>query len=717
MHPHSRHPLWAATAVLFILAGSTLLAPSGVEAQAERFDRGRMWTFERAPLEWFREGYGMEADGAWLDRARLGALRLPGCSGSFVSPDGLILTNHHCVRDQLPGAAEEGEDLLANGYAAASREEERPLPGFAVEQLVLVADVTDRIRDRVDGATGEKRAERIADERGDIEEEARERLEMQYGSEVELNVQFVEFAAPARTSAYIWRVIDDVRLVMVPEEAIGFFGGDVDNFEYPRWNLDIALLRAWQGEAPLTVANWFEIAEGGVEENAPVFTVGNPGSTSRWSTLAQLERRRDLTDRGILDFAERRIEAIESFRSAWPERASEGDVLNDLFGATNTAKSLEGQLAGLEDGAIRARLEAREAALQTIVAGDSTAAAEFATALDAIADVQERKLSLAREYRAFLGLSADGFAAPTLHRAFLAFQVLNLREQGAPVAYTADLMAALDSVGSLPDDLDEELIAVRLEEFLEAFGEAERWLLSALRGRSPEVAAARIHNESLFADSARTAAAIQIGQVDGNDPALRLVNLYGPTFQNFQGAWSSLTSQEDRAARDIGRLVDRFLGSEVAPDATGTLRISDGRVAGFTAADGTTPAAFTRLGGLFGRAGELGGEPGSAWTLPERWWELRPEVDPTVPLNFVASTDISGGSSGSAVLNAELEVVGVVFDSPFESLPSDYLFDPELHRAVAVDVRAILHTLEVVYGLDWIVGELRGGRIEVVGRD
>lgn len=716
MHPLSRPVLRAAVAVPVVFSLLALGVPSAVAAQSEQFDRGRMWSFERAPQAWFREAYGLEVDDSWLERARLGALRLPGCSGSFVSPDGLILTNHHCIRDRLPAAAIQGEDILADGFTAESLQAERPLRGFVVEQLVLVEDVTRRIADKVGDRTGQDRAERIAEERENIQEEARERMETELGEEERVDFEFVEFAVPARTSVYGWRVIEDVRLVMAPEESIGFFGGDEDNFEYPRWNLDIALLRAWQGEAPLPVTRWFELAEDGVEEDEPVFVVGNPGATSRWSTLAELDLRRDVTDRAVLDFVQRRVDAIQSFSEAWPDRASEGDVSNDLFAGLNTAKSLRGQLEGLEAPAMREQLAAREAALEASFANDSAALGAFRSAQSMIAELQDRRRTLEREYRAFLGLSADAYAAPTLHRAYLAYQVLNLREQGAPVAYTADLMAAIDSVGSLPAELDEELIALRLEELVEAFGAEERWLLSALRGRSPEVTAARIRNESIFADSAETAAAMQLGRIDGNDPALRFVNLYGPTLRNFQAAWGSLAAQEEDARREIGRLVDTFLGDGMAADATGTLRISDGRVVSYRAADGTTPAPFTRLGGLFGRAGELGGDPDSPWALPDRWWDLRPELDPTVPLNFVASTDISGGSSGSAVLNAELELVGVVFDSPYESLPSDYIFDPELHRSVAVDARAILHALEVVYGMDGLVAELRGGRIAVVGQ-
>ncbi len=700
------------------LAFAALLSTApGASAQAERFDRGRMWTLETPPVAWLSEEYGLEADESWLQHTRLGAVRLPGCSGSFVSPDGLILTNHHCVRDAIPGAARDGEDLLADGFRAPERSAERTLPGFVVEQFVWSEDVTARLEEAAGDREGEDREEELAKERERIEEEAVERFDDQFGGEEALEIEFVELWSGARTSLYVWRRLEDVRLVMAPETSIGFFGGDEDNFEYPRWNLDIAFLRVWDGDDPYASNTWFEMSEFGVREGDAVFVVGNPGTTSRWSTLDQFALREDMTDAAVLDFVRKRADAMESFTMAWPEAARTGNVSNDLFSARNSEKSLAGMLAGLGEAGMRERLEARQAAFVKAAAPDSTAAARLDAALTRIADLQDQRRTLEREHRAFLGLTATGFASPTLHRAFIVWQILNLRGQGAPVSFTADLMAALDSVRSVPRDLDEELVATRLEEFVAAFGEDERWLGSILRGRSPEGAAARIMEASLFADSAATSESMALGRIDGNDPALRLVNLYIPTFRNFQSAWLGLERQEEAAAREMLSVALDVLGDDVVPDATGSPRLSDGRVRSYRASDGTSPPWTTRLGGLFERAEELGGAPNSPWELPERWWSRRDALDAEMPLNFVASADIAGGSSGSPVLTGGLELVGVVFDSPAESLPSDYLFDPSVHRTIAVDARAILHTLLVVYDMSSLVAELRGGSIAIRDAD
>jgi hypothetical protein len=721
-----RHSLRTARrAVLLSLYVAILAAPS-LDAQAARFDRGRMWTFERPPVAWFDESYGVAADSTWLARARLGALRIPGCSASFVSPEGLVLTNHHCVRDRITQVEREGEDLHAEGFAAGSREEERPIEGFVAEQLLHTVDVTERIEDRVGGRSGPQRVERVVEERGEIREELRE----EWGDEV--SIEFVELFSGARTSAYVWREFTDVRLVWAPEEAIGFFGGEVDNFEYPRYNLDAALLRIWAGDAPLDSGPWFfELAEGGASEGDAVFVVGNPGSTSRYQTLEQLATRRDVVEPATLDFVTDRATILEEYSEAFPAEARAAGIDDDIFSARNSVKAIEGQLAGFSDEDVRARLEARERALVELVAVDSLETAALEVAMARAAAAQERKRALAREYRAFLGLTAAGYASPTLHRGFLGFQILNLRSQGAPVDYTADIMAELDSVESVPEVLDELLIQARLDDYVEAFGTDERWLLTALRGRTTEGAAARIHATSIFTDSAGLSQGMQVGQVDANDPVLRLMNLFLPTFRAYQEGWGRALDEEDEAVAEIARLLLEFSPEDLAPDATGSLRIADGRIEGYTAADGSTPEPFTTFEGLFARADSLGGgvegdaEAGagtgasagtgsgtdSPWALPERWWAARDEIAGEMPLNFVASADIAGGNSGSPVLNAELELVGLAFDSSAESLPGDYIFIPELHRMIAVDARALMHALERVYGMYELVRELRGGAV------
>lgn len=696
-------------AIVLLLSAAAFAAPS-LDAQAAPFDRGRMWTFERPPTAWFEEAYGLTADSVWLARARMGALRIPGCSASFVSPEGLVLTNHHCVRDRVTQVEREGEDLHADGFAAVEHEQERPIEGFVAEQLLHALDVSERIADRVDGRVGQQRAERVGEERAEIEEELRE----EWGDEV--SIEFVELFSGARTSAYVWREFTDVRLVWAPEEGIGFFGGEVDNFEYPRYNLDAALLRIWEDDAPVDSGAWFfELAENGGAEGDPVFVVGNPGSTTRYQTLEQLATRRDVIEPATLDFVVDRAEILEEYTEAFPDEARAAGIADDIFSARNSVKAIEGQLAGLSDEDVRARLEARERALVDLVSVDSLEFAALEVAMTQLARLQEAKRALAGEYRAFLGLTAAGYAAPTLHRGFLGFQILNLRSQGAPVAYTAGLMAELDSVESVPEVLDELLIQARLDDYVEAFGEDERWLFTALRGRTTEAAAARLHATSIFSDSAGLAQGIQVGQVDANDPVLRLMNLFLPTFRSYQEGWAGSLDAEDAATADIARLLLEFAEDELAPDATGSLRIADGRIESYTAADGSTPPTFTTFEGLFERATELGGgvegDPESPWALPERWWTAREDLESDVPLNFVASTDIAGGNSGSPVLNADLEIVGLAFDSSAESLPGDYIFIPELHRAIAVDARALLHALDRVYGLGGLVEELRGGAV------
>lgn len=671
-----------------------------------RFDGGRMWTFDVPPADWFSEEYGIRADADWFARARLGSLRIPGCSASFVSPDGLVLTNHHCARDYVSAVSAEGEDLLENGFYAETRDEERPVEGFTADQLVEIRDVTDQIQGHVGNRTGDERARRLEEKRAEIEEDLLDDLEDEEGDHV---VEVVELYDGGRYSAYVFRRWSDARLVLAPELDIGFFGGDADNFTYPRYNLDMALFRLYGDDGePIASPDYFRWSLEGVGPGDPVFIVGNPGETNRQQTVAQLLFRRDVEDRGVLSFLERRAEVLEEFVEAFPAEADRFDVKNDWFGAENSVKSVTGALEGLRDPAILARKEAAERRLQAAIEADPALAEAYGGHVRSIADLQRSKRENPAGYGAFLGLTAEGFESPTLHRALLAFQVLNARQAGAPASALAGLLAQIDSVGDAPPVLDDLLIEARILDFLDHYSEDERWLRSILRGRTPEGAATTIREGSILSDSATAVEALRTGRLDGNDPAIRFVALYVNTFAEFQQTYSRLAAREEELMAGLGRARFALHGWDVPPDATSTPRIADGVVASYPY-NGTVAPPFTTFWGLWDRNAsfDVGTGGDDAWDLPERWRTPPAGMDLGTPLNFVASVDISGGNSGSPVLNAELELVGVVFDGNIESLPGDYIFLPERNRAITVDARGILEALEHAYRADRIVDEIR----------
>ena len=277
--------------------------PTGINldtVRAGRFDFGKMWTFEFPPVDYFREEYGFTPDRAWFDRARLGALRLPNCSASFVSPNGLVMTNHHCARDGVAEVSRPEENLIYNGFFAKTLADERALEDIHVDQLIDIVDVTDEIEAKLRGVGDEDRF----DAQEDAFSEVQDRIaEEQGGEEAGINVEVISLFAGGHYSAYVFRRYSNLKLVAAPELQIGFYGGDPDNFTYPRYNLDFSFLRVYDdGGQPLQTDDYFKLDDDGLEPGDPVFVVGNPGSTSRLQTVAELEFRRDVSDKGVLEF-------------------------------------------------------------------------------------------------------------------------------------------------------------------------------------------------------------------------------------------------------------------------------------------------------------------------------------------------------------------------------------------------------------------------------
>ena len=321
--------------------------------QAGPFDQGKMWTFEFPPTDYIEDTHGFRPDDAWFERARLGALRIPSCSASFVSPNGLVLTNHHCARDFVTQVSGEGEGLLDDGFRATDLADERPVEDFEADQLVEIVDVTEEVNAAVDAVA--------ADQRGEVRESLLEEieariLEQRGGEDSGYAVEMISLYNGGRTSAYVFRRYTNVKLVMAPELQIGFFGGDPDNFTFPRYNLDFSLFRVYGDDGdPLATENYFPFDKDGLQEGDPIFIVGNPGSTHRLQTVAELEFRRDISDRYLLETFRRRMRVLDAFIQANPEVAEQHNLRNEYFSLSNSEEAYDGQIRGLEDPLIIAR--------------------------------------------------------------------------------------------------------------------------------------------------------------------------------------------------------------------------------------------------------------------------------------------------------------------------------------------------------------------------
>jgi hypothetical protein len=679
--------------------------------KSDLFDQGKMWTFEYPPLDYFRQQYSFAPDSVWLRHARLAALRIPGCSASFVSPNGLVLTNHHCARDALTKVEREGENLGQDGFYARTLAEERAVEDFHADQLIAIRDVSQEVDRRLALAPASLRQQR----REEISQEIGDRIRTEYGGEAaDIVVEIISLYSGARTSAYIFKRYDNVRLVMAPELQIGFFGGDPDNFTYPRYNLDFAFFRVYGDDGnPLATDPYFRWSEAGVSEGDLTFVIGNPGSTSRLETFAQLMFRRDVEDKAILDFISARVRTFEEFASAHPELVQELDLQNTIFSLQNSQKAYRGQLGGLHDPIILARLRDREDTLKKAIEADSTLRAQYGGIFDRMAEIQGRKRQMAAGY-AFIALGSPEYESPTLNRALIAYQYLNALRQAQPIAARDQLREQILAIGNKPAELDEALIQDRLQGFASAYGADSELVRDLLDGRSPEGAAAFIRQNSVFADSARTAQALDANSTFSNDAGLDIVLAYFPTLVRFEQQRSQIGDQEGAIAEQIGRARYAVYGTRVPPDATFSLRLADGVVSGYPY-NGTTAPPYTTLFGLYDRhhANRSAYAPPSAspWDLPARWQNPPAGLDLSTPLNFVSTADIIGGNSGSPVVNRNLEVVGVIFDGNIESLPGSYIYLPASNRAVSVDVRGILESLRDIYDMERIVGELTTGQL------
>ena len=656
---------------------------------AGRFDLGRMWTFEHAPAQYFSETYGFAADSSWLARARMAALRIPGCSASFVSPNGLIITNHHCARGGVTAVSRPGESLLDSGFVARSLDEERRVPGMWADQLLAAEDVSEEVFAAQDRAAGDADRELT-------------RLRQRHAAPGDsIWVQVVPLYGGGRYSAYVFRRFTDLRLVVAPEVLVAFFGGDPDNFTYPRYDLDFTILRVYGADGqPVRSPDYFRWGATGIHEGDVVFVIGNPGATSRLTTIAQLDVHRELLSPTQSRFLTSRLRAMEAYRQAGPAEAEAANIRNRMFGLANSLKVVNGQLAALYDPVITARRRDAERQLLDSIRARRDLEGRYGRLIERLADVQRQKLRLRTPYAAFSQLLSGAAGSAVLRRAWY-----HSRLAGASPESTAFYQAALRAVTDNPPGLEQRLLALQLADVAAAYGAGDRLTRAVLSGRSPEDVAAEVVGVGAT-PLIRAAGAANPPPAD--DPAMRLVAALAPTVQAFQRDWERLSAAERELVADLGRARYAVYGSAVPPDGSSSPRIADGVVQGYQY-NGTEAPYFTSFYGLYDRFVAHG--PGSDWDLPYRWRRPPAGLDLGTPLNFVSTADTYGGNSGSPAVTRDLTLVGLNFDRNVEGLVRGYIFLPERGRNVMVDVRAVQAALDQVYDADRIVRELLTGRL------
>ena len=667
-----------------------------------RFDGGKMWTFDHPPLDYFQEAYGFRPDSAWLARARLGALRFATyCSASFVSARGLVLTNHHCSRQNSGTVLRPGENFDSTGFYAATQAAERKVPGLFVEQLLSITDVTSKIDEATRAATGGDQG--IAQAR----QQAMEALEEQLGKEAHdstIRVQVVSLYQGAEYSAYTYRRYNDVRLVMLPELGMGYFGGDDDNFTYPRYNLDFSIYRVYDASGrPLATPDHFKMSKAGAAEGDPVFVVGNPGSTSRLETMAQLVYARDVRIPAILGIYKSRIAALEAYERDEPEVAKARRIRTKIFGYANSLKAEEGQLAGLHDRVLFGRRAAGEAAFRAELMRRPELAPR-AMLIDSIAEVAREMTSIGPRIYGFL--SSPEIGSATLGRAAVVVRYANAKAGGAPAEQLDALRQAAIAVPNTPLAMERRLIAAQIGDLVRGLGSSDSLVIAVLANRSPDSVAADMLAHTQLADSANVEAVLASNLSSSSDAAIAYVRRVTPVTAPLRDRARAASARAENLGARLGRARFDVYGRALPPDATFTLRLADGRVAGYPY-NGTWAPPFTTFYGVYERNIAAAGR--APWNLPARWKRPPVGLNLGTQLDLVTTNDIIGGNSGSPLLNRNLEVVGLIFDGNMESLPGEFIYTDERARALSVDVRGILAALRTPYRATRILLELKGG--------
>jgi hypothetical protein len=658
-----------------------------------------MWLPNAFPSAEVGKKYGFAPDQAWLDHVRLSSARLAqGCSGSFVSDAGLVMTNHHCAHECLEQLSGAKRDLIANGFYARTQAEELKCPALEVNQLVSIEDVTQRISAVLANKSGQAYSEAKKAEQA--------KLEKACATSDEVRCEVVELYEGARHHLYKYQRYQDVRVVFAPELSIAFFGGDPDNFNFPRYDLDLAFLRIYSGGKPAKVEHYFPFSAQGAQAGQLTFTSGHPGHTSRdFSVTELLYERRVQLPRRIQNLAELRGQLVEfGRRSAEEDRYSKGL----LFMVENSLKAYKGRFGALMDGDLIEQKRAREKALRTKLASDkrpgfSGAYASIDKAIAALTEISAA-YDLLERGRAFPG---DLFSiARTLVRA--ADELPKPNESRFPEytdAALPGLKQELFSPAPIHPPLEELQLRFGLTKLREVLGADDPIVHKLLGKKSPAKLAAELVRGSKLANVATRKQLFEGGKaaVDASkDPLIALARLVDPDARPVRKRYEDeIESALDKAHEAIATVRFETYGTSLYPDATFTLRFSYGAVKGWIERGQPVPP-FTNIRGAFER--ETGEDP---FALPKSWLNARAKLNLDTPFNFVTTNDIVGGNSGSPVIDKDARIVGLIFDGNIDSLGGDYGFDERVNRAVAVHSSAIVEALKVVYGAGRIADELR----------
>lgn len=669
------HPLALATMTMF----SAVCQTSGDEG---------MYLFNDLPTDQLKSDYDFEPTEAWADALRLSSVRFnSGGSGSFISSNGLVLTNHHVASDTLHKLSSAERNLIDDGYLAKSLDQELKAPDLELNQLVSIQDVTDRVNAAVakDASVADSAKQRRAVIAG-IEKESKDKTG--------LRSDVVTLFGGARYHLYRYKKFTDVRLVWAPETKAAFFGGDADNFEYPRYCLDATIMRVYEDGKPAQLDNFLRWSDSGVTEGELVFVSGNPGRTQRIFTVDALKYLRDNRLPYVLDYLRRKEIMLQQFGLDGAE--STRRARDELFGTQNGRKAYTGMLAGLQDPKTIATKQARENKLIAAIKSDPELSGTE-TAFDEISDVQSEKRKMLGESVNFRSRLFD-LALTLVLRATEDQKPNGERLREFSESGRESLVQDLLSEAPIYRDLERVKLADELARLVEHRGGDDKLVMMVLDGKGPRERAAELVDGTKLDDID-----VRKHYLDGDletiaassDAMIALAGSLEAEYRRIRTINEELDERQKQAYAKITTAISKLQGDSGYPDATFTLRLAYGQVKSYSQ-DGQTIQPATEFAGAFKHESQHAGQ--TDFDLPTSYAAAKKDLDLSTQLNFVCTADIIGGNSGSPVVNRAGELVGLIFDGNIQSLTSDYLYTDTQARAVSVSGVGILEALRVIYG-------------------
>jgi hypothetical protein len=668
---------------------------------AMRAEEG-MWTFDNPPTKQLQEKYNFTATQQWLDHVRLSSVRLnDGGSGSFVSADGLLLTNHHVARFQLQKNSSPEHDYLRDGFYASTKDQEMKSPDLEINVLTSMEDVTERVGAAGKGIKDQTQALKARDaEIAAIEKESKDKTG--------LRSDVVSLYNGSEYWLYRYKAYTDVRLVFAPEEQAAFFGGDPDNFTYPRYDLDMAIYRVYENGQPLHTENYLKWNAKGAAAGDLVFVSGNPGSTQRQDTMAQLLVERDVIEPAYIDYVQRRIAADQAFAGQGPDQKEM--VESTIFFLQNGLKAFQGRYDALTDKTVMAKKQAEENDLRAKVAANPEWQKEYGDAWSTIEQVEEMyKKEVKQQIYQRTGSTLLTYAVDIVQYVAEIKKPDGERLPGFNDASLQSLRFQMSSPAPVHGPLEKLLIGSALKIAADKLGANDPYVQAFTQGGDIDKVVDGLVDGTKLGDPAFRKALIDGGEAAvavSNDPMILAARRVDPLIRaNYTLMRDKYQSVVAPAEEKLGRARFAVYGKNAYPDATFTPRLSYGTVVGYPY-NGTEAQPFTTFYGLYDRsAGFSDKEP---FDLTPKEAAAMGKLDLATPLDFVCSNDIIGGNSGSPVIDRNGELVGLVFDGNIESLAGDFVYDGTRNRTVAVHSAGMIEALRKIYGAGALADELEG---------